>query len=162
MIKKSFMLLVFLLAVFSLSSCTLKEKEFTGAGITITLNASFVEKETVLVPFYLESKDHIFMGMRESKTTLSQYGIRTLETYMNAVLANGGKGNAVVSTYDSDGIKFLYAYYHNTVEEIEYGYMLIAMEGTNHFYSMNFGCLTDDLEGNKDLYIDWAKGIVVI
>ena len=38
-----------------------------------------------------------------------------------------------------------YAYYESVVEEQTFGYMLITMEGENHFYTMNFGCYKKDL-----------------
>ncbi len=159
--KKGFIWIVFLFAIFSLSACTAKEKEFSGSGITITLDTTFVEKDTVQVPFYLVSLDHIFMGMRETKSSLTSYGISSLSSYMDGVLSNGGKSSAEVLSYDEDGVSFLYAYYTNSVDGVEYGYMLVAMEGSSHYYSMNFGCLSKDLEDSKDQYLEWAQGIIV-
>lgn len=156
--KRVIILLVCLFSFFTITSCSLGEKEFSNSGITITLNKSFYEKEIVQVPFYLESIDHIFMGMRESKGDLSN--ILNLEQYIKAVLSNNMK-EADINYFDEDGVNFYYAYYTSVVDKRDYGYMLIAKEGAGHFYSMNFGCLEKNLDSNKKQYIEWAKTIVV-
>lgn len=158
--KKVMFIFVLVFSMFVLAGCKAEDKEFTGSGITITLNDTFFEKDVVQAPLYLESLNHIFMGLRESKTQLASYNVDTLTEYIDAVLSNAGK-NSTVETYDEDGITFMYAYYEATVEDQEFGYMLICMEGTGHFYTMNFGCLKDKLDGYKDQYLDWAKTIIV-
>ncbi|PKK86806.1 MAG: hypothetical protein CVV63_03575 [Tenericutes bacterium HGW-Tenericutes-8] len=158
--KKS-VFLVFLLAFsLMLTGCTKADKTFTGAGVSITLNESFVEKEVVQAPLYLESQDHIFMAIRELKTDLSGYNITTLEGYINAVLSNSGK-TAEVFTKEGTEETYMYAYYESTVGDQTFGYMLLVFEGDTHFYSMNFGCLSSKLEKNKDQYFDWAKTITI-
>lgn len=53
--------------LFVLTGCVKKEKTFTTpAGLEITLNTSFKEKEIVSQTFYLESKDMIFYGIERS------------------------------------------------------------------------------------------------
>jgi hypothetical protein len=149
------------LFVFILVGCGKSdEKEFSKAGVTITLNDSFVEKDAIQAPFYLESKDHFFMANREAKSGLRTYGITTLDTYVEAVLNNANK-NVTIKSFNEDGLSYKYAYYTSTVNEQTFGYMLIAMEGEDHFYTMNFGCLEDDFDDNKDLYTKWTKTITV-
>jgi hypothetical protein len=158
--KKIFIAAIFFVIVLTLTACGSKPKDFSSAGITITLTEDFIEKEVIQAPLYLESMNHIFMGMRESKSELAVYNISTLRKYIDAVLANGNV-NAQIETFDEDGIYYLYAYYSATVSEVEYGYMLIVMEGQNHYYSMNFGCLNKNLDKHKDTYFSWAKTIIV-
>lgn len=160
MIKKGFFVFLLMIFMITLSGCSAKEKEFSGSGINISLTNEFFEQEVIQAPFYLESKNHIFMGMRETKAELSLYSIDTLSEYINAVLANGGVTTEVYMK-DNDDNSYMYAYYSTTVGEIEYGYMLIAMEGESHYYSMNFGCLNDKLDGYKDQYFKWAETISV-
>lgn len=158
--KKS-MFIVFLLAFsFMLAGCKAESKTFTGAGVSITLNDSFIEKEVVQAPLYLESQDHIFMAIRETKTDLSAYSITTLESYISAVLSNSNKTADVLTSEGTDET-YLYAYYESTVGDQTFGYMLLVFEGESHFYSMNFGCLSSNLDDNKDLYLDWANTITV-
>lgn len=154
---------LFVLTVFSLLllvGCGPSTKEFSGTGMTIQLNDSFVEKEVIQAPLYLESMNHIFMGMRESKSDLAGYGIYDLEDYIEAVLNAHGK-TATTHLYEDEDVKYYYAYYNATVDR-EYGYMLFVMEGENHFYSMNFGCLESKLQGNKAQFQAWAKTVKVV
>jgi hypothetical protein len=158
--KRRLLLLSAFFFALMLVGCKPNEKTFSAVGVTIKLNKSFVEKEVIQVPFYLESRDHLFMASRESKTELSTYGITTLDSYIQAVLDNANK-TTTVQTYDEDDIFYKYAYYTSIVNDQTFGYMLLVMEGENHFYTMNFGSLEKNLEGNKDLYFKWAQSITV-
>ena len=159
--KKLLFLVVLVFSLFALVGCTvISDKEFTAAGITITLDNTFTQKEVVQAPLYLESLDHIFIGLRESKSSLFAYGIDTLAEYTQAVISNAGHDSEVL-TFNEGEITFMYAYYEATVEDQDFGYMLICMEGADYFYTMNFGCLEKNLDGNKDQYIDWVKTIIV-
>jgi len=161
--KKLLFLVVLVFSLFALAGCSItriSDKEFTAAGITITLDNSFTQKEVVQAPLYLESLEHIFIGLRESKSSLFSYGIDTLAEYTQAVIDNAGHDSEVL-TFDEGGITFMYAYYEATVEDQDFGYMLICMEGASYFYTMNFGCLEKNLERNKDQYMDWIQTIIV-
>lgn len=160
--KKLFAVITCFAFLFTANACALFQDEeiFTGSGITITLTSAFTQKETVAVPFYLESMDHIFMGMRETKTSVQSVGVSNLEDYIDAVLDANSKSTDVYS-YDQDGVTFYYAYYSSTVDGVDYGYMMICMVGESYYYTMNFGCLDKNLENNKAQYLDWAKTITV-
>jgi len=162
--KKLLIATLCFLSVFALAGCDWfapAEKEFSGSGMTITLNEDFSVTETVMFPLYLVSLRHIFMGSRESKALATSYGIASLQDYATAIMENGG--HAGESTFDSDetGATYVYAYYTATVDTIEYGYMLVCMESATYYYSMNFGCLESNLEASKTQYHTWADTIVV-
>lgn len=159
--KKILLTLLLFVTLLTISGCDLfapEEKEFSGSGITITLNEDFVVTQTVIVPFYLVSLDNIFMGSRESKDIFDGTYVTSLEDYAQAVL---DMNNHSESTIHSSDKEYVYAYYEATVEDIEYGYMLICMESDDYYYVMNLGCLNSDLEDNKEQYIEWANTIVV-
>ncbi|AUD63806.1 hypothetical protein BK010_09465 [Tenericutes bacterium MO-XQ] len=160
--KLSILLVVFLFAV-ALTACSAKEKEFSGAGITVTLDESFVEKEVVQAPLYLESFDYIFTGLRESSSELIGYGIGNLEDYIDAVLSNNNHESSTVETMtdDDNNVLYYYAYYTATVEDMEFAYMLVTMQGESHYYTMNFGCLESNLDDSKDQFFTWAESITV-
>lgn len=161
--KKFFIGLVIILTTFSLIGCDFfapEEKEFSGAGITIMLDESFTQEETVIVPFYLESFNHIFMGSREEKLLFVGTEIENLQQYIEAVLDYNGNTSVEVNESE-DGYDYLYAYYSSVVDDIEYGYMMVCMEGEDHYYIMNFGCLNSKLEDYKEQYIEWANTIAV-
>lgn len=160
--KKLALVCLAALSLIALSGCSLfapEDQEFSGSGITITLNDTFYETDTVQWSLYVSSLKHVFMGLRETKADAISAGIYDLEAYTDLVLDNGGYADATV--YVSENGEYMYAYYSATVDDKEYGYMLICMEGENHYYLMNFGCLYDDLEDNKDQYIEWADTIIV-
>ncbi len=162
--KKLMISMLAVLSVFSVLGCDLfgpAEKEFSGSGITITLNEDFVLTETVVSPFYLVSFDNIFMGMRESKSLVNDYGISTLQEYIDGVLETGGHGEEASYVSDENGATYVYAYYTANVDGTDYGYMLICMLSSTYFYSMNFGCLEKNLEDSKTQYHKWADTIVV-
>lgn len=161
--KKIFIAMLLSVASLLLTGCNMfqpLEKEFTGTGITITLNEDFVITETVMAPFYLTSLDYIFMGLRDSKSEFVDTNVTSLQDYTTAVLEFGGYSGATVLTAE-EGYSYLYSYYTATVEEVEYGYMLICMESDNYYYLMNLGCLNDNLEDSKEQFIEWANTIIV-
>lgn len=161
--RKIILLLVLGLFGFMLTGCDLfapEEKVFSGSGMTITLNEDFVETSTVLVPLYLASMDHIFMGDREAKSDFVDTTITNLTEYAEAVLEFGGYTDATVNQSE-EGYEYVYAYYSATVDGTEFGYMLICMESDNYYYIMNLGCLYEDLDDSKEQYIEWANTIVV-
>lgn len=149
-----------------LSGCGLfsaKPKEFSESGMTITLTDDFAASENVMAQMYVVSKDHIFMGNGESKSTLSGYGYNnlSLNDYIGLVLS-ASKKEAEVKSYSDDDTNFLYAYYQSTVEGKDYSYMLICMQGKDKFYAMNLGCFTKNFnDKTKDTYMEWAKTIRV-
>ncbi|MBU0996496.1 MAG: hypothetical protein KKE16_00450 [Firmicutes bacterium] len=160
--KKLALALVLALSVFALSGCALfgpEEETFSGTGMTIVLDDTFLVSDSVVAPLFITSLKHIFMGLRETKSDALSVGIDSLSEYIEAVLDNSGHSS--VTVYESESGEYFYAYYSATVDEIEYGYMIVCMEGTSHYYLMNFGCLYKELEDNKEQYISWADTITV-
>lgn len=162
-VKKTVLFIMIFVMTLSLASCGAAEKEFSGSGMNVTLDETFIEKDVIQAPVYLESQKYIFMGIRETISSLSPYGIDDLESYVEAVLANNNHPDVdYQSMLDDEGnVLYYYAYYNATVEDMDFGYMLVAMEGETHYYTMNFGCLEDDLESSKDQFFTWAKTITV-
>lgn len=162
--KKLAIATMVLFLVFSLMGCqTEKEKEFSGTGVTITLNDTFIEKEVIQAPLYLESQNYIFTGLRESTSLLQANAIYDLEGYIKAVLKNNNHGDKTYEPVkdDKDNVLYYYAYYTARVEDMDFGYMVLVMKGSNHYYTMNFGCLEKKLETSKDQFFTWAKSISV-
>ncbi|HBT59883.1 MAG TPA: hypothetical protein DEA45_03555 [Acholeplasmataceae bacterium] len=155
--KKTIQVLTIFLLLSLMVGCQTEKKTFEKNGVSITLTDRFIEKEVVQVGFYLESNDHIFMSNRESKESLSYIGVSSLSQYTTQVLASAGKTAEVHTSEDG----YRYAYYESVVNDQSFGYMLLTFEGEDHFYTMNFGCLSKNLEKNKSLYFQWAKTIVI-
>ena len=131
-------------------------KEFTKSGITVTLDESFTENENALHMVTYVSLNVIFTGNRETITT--NY---TQKKYAELVLKAGNISGDVLE-YSDDQISFAYSYYTNTVEDIEYKYLLVCMKGqTNKYYCMNFGTKESMFDDYKDQMFEWAKTIKV-
>lgn len=163
--KKVLFGFIILLFTFALTGCfdEVEPKEFSEAGMSITLTDEFVQSEYVMAELYIVSKMHIFMGNGENKQIFVDqgYGELTLEEYAYLVL-NFANKDVEVKEYSDNDTSFKYAYYESTVEGKVYSYMLVCMEGQSKFYTMNFGCLkknfTDEV---RDQYFGWAKTIRV-
>lgn len=100
------------------------------------------------------------MGNRESKDELIGYGIGDLEEYIEAMLEDIATASDI-EFYTDDDTEFYYAYYTSTVDGDTFGYMLVVMEGEDHYYVMNFACFANKLDKNKTQYLNWAKTIRV-
>lgn len=161
-LRKSFFALLIGLISLSMTACFLSEPmEFSGSGITITLNDNFLEGTSDAVDFFLESTNHLFMGNRESKEDLTEYDIFTSEDYIEAMM-DGIETASDIEFYTDDETEFYYAYYTSTVDGDTFGYMIVVMEGDHYFYAMNFACFANRLEKNKAQYLTWAKTIRVV
>lgn len=161
--RKIVVVMLTLILGLSLTGCFgSKEKEFEGTGLKVTLNSSFKETEYLGIQMALQTKDHIFTSLRESKSLLAQYGVDNLEEYFNAVLSSKNYTAELNEQKDENGkVQFLYGYYGATVDSQDFGYMLVVLEGEDYMYTVNFGCFKKNLEKNKEQYLDWAKTIVV-
>jgi len=160
--KKILHISIFVCLTLTLISCDFSQtepKEFSGSGITITLDDSFQEKNTMIVTFYLESFDYIFTGEREEKSLFVGSDIDNLEEYADAVLEYSGNND--IEVLESEDGSYLYAYYTAVVDEDEFGYMLVCMESNDYYYVMNFACFEDELEDNKERFFDWADTIII-
>ncbi len=159
--KKLLFFALLLFSMFALVGCTgNSDKRFNTSGMTINQDNTFNQKEMIPEYLYIESLEQVSMG-RESKSSLFSLGIKTLAEYIQSVISKACRDSKIL-TFDEEGITFMYAYYKATVENQDFGYMLICMEGADYFYTMNLGCLEKNLEGNKEQYIDWVKTIIVV
>lgn len=164
--KRFIKIFMVILASFMLASCNLfdpEPKEFSGSGMTVTLTEDFAENSNIAAQFYLLSNDHFFMGNGEGKSLLSDYGVASLEDYIKLVLQTSKKTVDYKKYVNEDKTIFYYAYYTSEVEDVSYSYMLVTMEGSTKYYTMNFGCYTSTFDDDiKEMYMDWAKTIEVI
>jgi hypothetical protein len=161
MVKKVFLLWMIVGFTVVLSACSASSEVFEASGITIELSDDFIQGESLEFPMFLESKNHMFVGLRESKVSLRSYGIDNLQEYIDAVVDNAGGVDSDILTFDENGIQFTYAYYTREIDGRSFGYMLVIKEGTSHYYTMNFFCVAKNLEKSKSMYMDWAKTITV-
>ncbi len=162
--KKIFGLCGILFALLSLVSCRLfssKEKEFTKAGITITLTDRFVESENINAQLYLISNNIMVAGNRETKTQITLYfGELKVEEYAKRVLKNAGQ-TGTIELYEDEEITFAHTSYTATVDTQDFSYLLVCLKSENYYYTINFACFTSKFESYKDTFMSYAKTIRV-
>ncbi len=159
-IKNIVLLVVLLLTICMVTSCKGKPKTFTSHGITVTLTSKFKPKEVQGAQVVYIANKVGFMGNQESKSALYITDGK-LEEYTKKVLNVSNMKNLEYNLYEKDGVKFYYAYYNASVQNLEYRYMLITKEGKNSYYTMNFWSFTKTFNKYQDQFMEWAKLIEV-
>jgi|GEM_PF-568362 len=168
--RKILSILILIGSIFTLAGCEnltftiIQDHTFEGGGVEVTLTTEFTEREPNRNKqiLWLTSKKHMFDAYSEPKAPLVSSNIKTLEQYMKAVLVAGNKADSeILEGETSEGVRYLYAYYENEGNDKIYKYMLLTFEGAETFYTMNFGCLTENFDANLDQYKKWAATIKI-
>lgn len=159
---KKIVVLTLLALTFLFSGCSLfdaEPKEFSGSGMTLTLDDTFSESSILNAQLYLISTKHGFTGNGERKSDLSDYAT-TLEEY-GELISDVYDKDLEYKTYSDSDTSFLYSTYEASTEDGDFSYMIVLKEGESKFYCMNFFCRSKDFEKSEDQYLEWAKTIRV-
>lgn len=158
----SFIIVIFMLVI---TGCSVKSKTYSKEGVSVTLLSDFEEYESSKWDMYLENDDLAFMSNRLKKTTkienadLTKF---TLEQYTMYILSTSGVSAPI---YKVDGMNgTFYYFYYNVYEDKNdplYGYMMVVMEGEDHFYTMNFSSDYAKFENMKKVMFQYAMTIAV-
>ncbi len=158
--KKYILLFILMLSVLCLTGCVVKEKEFSGDGITIKLTSDFEVYETEKWGFYVENEKIAVMSSRQSKLK-EMNGVKletlTLHQYMAITLL---KYEIDADVYTVQGVleEFYYCYY---TAGTKYAYMFAVMSGKDHFYTINLCTDYDTFNEDKILLFNYAVNISV-
>ena len=144
---------------FSLTACT-AEKVFEKSGIKITATSEFYEKDILSMTIYLESRDKIITGVKETPNASFPIS-RTLRQYTELVLNTNNMNGLEISVYDEDGITFEYFEYEKEVSGKNFKYLGVTMKSDSYFYLFNFASENSKFEGFKSQFMDWAKLIEI-
>jgi uncharacterized ion transporter superfamily protein YfcC len=158
--KNIIVTIVIIITMFTLTSCKVKEQTFSANGITVTLNTKFKQQDISGSQVIYVSRKIGFMGNKESKKLLN-VADNKLDIYTKKVVEVNNLKEIELFTYNQDGVVFMYGYYTAEVNNIKYKYMLVTKEGEDNYYTMNFWSLEKNFNKNMNLFIDWAKTIVV-
>ncbi|MDE7454281.1 MAG: hypothetical protein K2M64_00430 [Clostridia bacterium] len=157
--KKRYAALAMLICVtvISLCGCFLSsDKEFSKAGMTITLTSKFVEKELVTQTAYYESTTSIVTVLKEPFSTVAGFGDYTLEEYTNAVL-KANKLNSQITKYDD---KDYYSFsYEKDVNGKDFYYFATTFKASDAFWLIQFACTTSNKDKFQDNFIKWADSV---
>jgi len=136
-----------------------REKAFSKAGMTITLNDSFVEKELVAYTAYFESKTTAVLVVKEEFYFLEQLGLPTdisLYEYGKKV----GENNYL--EYDvtiKDGLAF--SEFNNTVNGKDFSYLAVFFRGDDAYWVVQFTCESKNYGKYSGDFFKWAKSVEV-
>jgi len=170
-IKKSFLLLLVFIFIFSLVGCQVNEKTFSGGGLEIKLTSDFKEVENALYDIYIINDQNVaFMSKRYTKhQTIQNVDLSTLtrEEYMSFCIANYGWDATVFSVErpNEEFDSFCYCYYgeyNQTTGEYTYGYMMIVMSDENYFYNISLAVPYAKFQDSKQLLMEYAISIKVL
>lgn len=134
-----------------------KAKEFSKAGMTITLTSDFIEKEIASQTAYYESQKHIVMVLKEEFTIFESIGISTdisVKEYAKLVIDN----NLMTSEVEEkDGLT--YFKYEKTINGKQSSYFATVFKSSDAFWLIQFACESKNAEDSEDLFVEWGQSI---
>lgn len=155
--KKKIIAVVLLLcvALLTLTACFGSEKKFTVAGMTITLNNQFTEKDVMGQTKSYQSLRVAVTVLKEEFTLTAGMEDMTLKQYTQAVI----KANKLSATVN-EGEKYDYFTYEKTANAQNYYYYATTFKASDAFWLIQFGCLTSDKDKYQPKFEKWADTVV--
>jgi len=161
--KKSRLNLLCFCVVFIFTICTScngtsKEKDFSKAGATITLNENFTEKKVETATAYFESNNAVVTFFKEDFTLFEDRGVPadfTLKEYAELILT----ANLIEAEIESGGDLTSFVYEKQDSSEIEYTHYATVFESEDAYWLVQFVCEKKDFEKLKPQFEHWAKSV---
>ena len=134
-------------------------KEFSKAGMTITLTDAFQEKELAAYAAYYESKTALVFVVKEDFSVFEQAGIPTdisLQEYAKIVAeANNSDWNIK----EKDG--FTCFEFDENKNGKDYSYFAVVLRGNDAYWLIQFACETKNYSHFSEDFMKWAKSVKV-
>ena len=132
-----------------------QEKEFTKAGMTITLTDDFVEQDIVSQTAVYSSAKHIVMALKEEYALFEEIGDGlSLQEYAQLVCENN---DLTADVEEKDGLVCFE--YENQANGRDFTYFAVVQKGTDAYWLFQFSCDSSNYEDSKEQFINWAKTI---
>lgn len=159
--KKISVISVLLLIAIALSSCSLitfesSPKTFSKAGLEITLNESFTEKEhnsyTALYDsasagvITLKEEFSLFPNVDTASMTLAEYAALVIQA-----------NNRDSTVQEKDGLT--YFVFEAQANGKNFTYFCPVFKSSDAFWLVQFFCTTDSYEKNEAQFFEWAKTV---
>ena len=147
------LMLVCLMAILSIAftGCA-REKEFSKAGMTITLTTDFVENDIVTQTAYYVSQKAIVTALKEDGSALGNY---TVEQYAKLVCNANNLSDSSVTVKD-DYAEFTY---EKELNGKEYFYYARCLKNGTDYWLFQFACETKNSEKYVPTFEKWASTI---
>lgn len=139
----------------TLAGCALvepKDKSFSKAGMTITLNTDFVEKDIVTQTAYYVSQKAIVTALKEDGSTIANYTVRDYAELVCDV--NKLDGAKIVA---EDG--YAEFTYEKEVNGKDYFYYARCFKNGTDFWLFQFACETKNTEEYRAIFEKWASSV---
>ena len=139
----------------TLAGCALvepKDKSFSKAGMTITLNTDFVEKDIVTQTAYYVSQKAIVTALKEDGSTIANYTVRDYAKLVCDV--NKLDGDKIVA---EDG--YAEFTYEKEVNGKDYFYYARCFKNGTDFWLFQFACETKNTEEYRAIFEKWASSV---
>lgn len=132
-----------------------KKKNFSKAGLTITLTNKFHEKEMVSYTAVYNSESIAVFALKEEKSLL-EGGELTLEEYADLVISNNQLDATVKETEGLTSFTF-----EKHVNGKDCTYFAAVYKGNDAYWLLQFSCESTKYEGLKSTVIKYAKSVTV-
>lgn len=158
--------LLLLLGIVSLCfyGCGNKETRYeSDAGIAITMDSGFYEKEHISYTYYLESQNSIFIAIKEPFDQFYNAGLNpqtlTLKEYAKFVMRGNNLSSEVIDDTENN---LVYFEFEKNVSSKDFYYFATVYKTSDSFWLCQFACLQKSKDTYKSNFINWAKTVEFI
>lgn len=140
-----------------LCSCGASEKDFSKAGMTITLTNKFVEKDLVTQTAYYESTDAIVTVLREGFDIFQQNGLDyniTKKQYAEMCVFQ----NNLTAIVDENE-KYAHFSYQKEINGQDFSYEAYCFRTDDAFWLIQFACHTKNLSKMTSVFEKYANSV---
>lgn len=148
-----------LLCLLTLAGCkmfTPSPKEFSKAGMTITLTDEFVESENISYTAYYASPKIAVFALKEEFTYFENPDEISLDEYTEMVIANNGMDTEVKHHGDTPYFEF-----EKTINGKEIHYLAMTYRGADAFWLIQFSSEVKDYSSLSDDILSYAESVKV-
>lgn len=149
------LMIVICTLVLTTAGCSLsdpEEKSFSKAGMTITLDDSFVEQDIVTQTAYYVSREAIVTALKEDGSTIADY---TVTDYAELVCTVNNLDTGRVATKDG----YAEFSYEKEVSGKDYYYYARCFKNGTDFWLIQFACETKNTEEYTPIFDTWASSV---
>lgn len=131
----------------------LHQKEFTDAGVTVTLSDSFKKSTVTGYTIAYEATDSLLLGLKENDSSLNG---KTLDQYANLVISNNASLQGISVKHD-DGLT--YFEFESTVDDVTYRYFAAVYQNGDDYWLMQFASQKKDYNAKRADFVKYAKSV---
>ncbi len=136
-----------------------KEKDFSKAGLTITLNENFGEEEIVTQTATYSSLKYVITSLKEEFQLFEDVGLSTdipLSEYADMIIT----ANALDATVEGSDSRPSFVYSEQANGK-DYSYLATVFRGSDAFWTVTFACETKYFADSQAQFEKWADTVKI-